>query len=392
MLKTLLAPLTPFVVVCALLVGAAVSLPTLAVAQDPIEKAKAAFADAREKARTGDLPGALDAIIETERYMKHPTVSLLKARVLRQMFLLDRAKQTLDSIETGKLKRNLRAVYDEELDEVNKSRATRGHLKVNVEPQTATISVAGQTAKGTFDAWVTAGNQRVEISATGFLPAVRPVTVEVGQLRELTVKLRSSMGSIRLTAPGGLKGVELALDGQQIVLDEAVRAGEVTTLEAPMGAHEVVCVRGKLRDAHVIKVEAGGTVSVSCDAVQPSGAGKMVLGWGGVATGLAMAGYGVWGIASYFSDTAIADERLNAANPDKTPEGLVRGGGVDTNKHWGGALYMASGVAVGVASYLFLLREPSSDSAWRQPVPGDRSWQPERYVASQALTLPEPQP
>jgi len=35
----------------------------------------------------------------------------------------------------------------------------------------------------------------------------------------------------------------------------------------------------------------------------------------------------------------------------------------DTNKHYGGALYLASGLAIGVTSWLLFLRSPDDEAA-----------------------------
>ena len=61
-----------------------------------------------------------------------------------------------------------------------------------------------------------------------------------------------------------------------------------------------------------------------------------------------MLGYGAWGLQSYFADVERAEDN-----------GLL----VDSNKHYGGALYVVSGLAVGVTSYLLFVRKPKPDGA-----------------------------
>ncbi len=328
-----------------------------------IEKAKAAFAEARERARTGNFKGALESIAEVERHMKHPTVSLLKVRSLRKLWRLDHAAAALKEINPSKLKRSLRAVLAEEQGKLDKLLKSHGHLKVTVKPAEAVIVIEGKTYKGTVDRWFPAGKVRMELGADLHQAAVRQATLMAGEMREIKVKLRAAAGTIRLQVPGGLKGVIVRLDGKQIDIDDGARAGDMTSIRTSVGAHEIICARGKFRDAKVIKVELSKTVAVACDELAPSKLGRTVLGWGGLATGVAVAGYGVWGIASYFSDASQADDNLKNATAADLINGMVPEGGIDTNKHWGGALYLVSGLAVSTVSYLFFVRKPAADSS-----------------------------
>ena len=341
---------------------------------DDVEKAKTAFATAREQARLGNFAGALEAIAEVERYMQHPTVSLLKARSLRKLWRLDLAKATLAAINPSQLKKNLRVVLAEEEAKLEAVVKTHGHLRVDIKPATATLSVDGEAMSGAIDRWFPAGKHRIEVTADMHQPAVRQATLAPGELREIKIVLREASGTIQLTVPGGLKGASVRLDGKEITIAEGARAGDVTTIRTGVGAHEIICARGKRRDALVLKVELSKTVRASCEDLARSNVGRAVVGWGGVATGVALAGYGAWGIASYFSDQATADDNLQSAKTGALPlsNGLVPDGGVDTNKHWGGALYLVSGLAVSTVSYLMFVRSPaaaSSASAWRWSEP-----------------------
>ncbi len=346
----------------AVLVLAAVALPSTARAGH-IEEAKAAFAEARERARKGNFEGALKSIEEVERHMKHPTVSLLKARALRKVWRLDQAKSTLATINPAKLKRNLRTVHAEEVGKLDKVIKSHSHLRVVVKPASAAIMIDGTRFVGTIDRWFPAGKLRLEFAAEMHQPSVRQATLSAGELREIKVVLREAAGTIRLNVPGGLKGVDVRMDGKPIEIAEGARAGDVTSIRASVGAHEIICARGKLRDARVIQVELSKTVPVSCDELVPSDLGRSLLGWGGLATGVAMAGYGAWGIASYFSDQSQADDNLEKATSADLVNNMVPGGAIDTNKHWGGALYLMSGLAVSTVSYLMFVRNPPSDAS-----------------------------
>ena len=352
------------------------ALPPSADASD-MEKAKAAFATAREQARVGNFAGALESIAEVERYMKHPTVSLLKARALRRTWHLDRAQKTLDGINPTKLKKALKPILSQEQAKLATVVKTHGQLKVSVRPATAAVSIDGKPFGNVVDRWFPAGKRRIEVTADMHQPAVRQATLMAGQMREIKVVLREAAGTIRLHVPGGLKGAMISLDGTEVDIAAGARAGDVTSIRAGVGAHEVICARGKLRAAHVIKVEYAKTVAVSCEDLAGGGAGRVVLGWGGLATGVALAGYGAWGIASYFSDQSEADDNLAQATAADLKNGLVPRGALDTNKHWGGALYLVSGLAVGTVSYLLFVRSPApaaSDSAWRWSDPTDDAW------------------
>lgn len=341
---------------------------------DDMAKAKAAFANAREQARVNNFVGALESIAEVERYMKHPTVSLLKARALRKLWRLDVARATLATINPTALKKNLRTVLAEEEGKLDAVVKTHGHLKVVVTPATAAITVDGVPYPGGVDRWFEAGKRRIEVVAEMHQPAVRQATLNPGELREVKVVLREAAGTIQLRVPGGLKGASVRVDGKELAIADGARAGDMTSFRAGVGTHEIICARGKRRDAMVVKVELGKTALANCEDLGGGDVGRTVVGWGGVATGAALAGYGVWGIASYFSDQATADDNLNNAKAGALPlnNGLVPGGAIDTNKHWGGALYLVSGLAVSTVSYLMFVRSPSPTpgaSAWRWSAP-----------------------
>ena len=68
-------------------------------------------------------------------------------------------------------------------------------------------------------------------------------------------------------------------------------------------------------------------------------------GWGGVAVGAGIMGYGLYGLGSYASD--LSDSR----------------GVASTNKHWLGSTLTLVGAGTAVASYFLLLREPHAEVA-----------------------------
>ncbi len=322
-----------------------------------IENAKAAFSKARELARNGDYRAALESIETTERIMKHPTVTLLKARVLRKLGRLVGAKTALDGIRSAELPRGLRSTLRQEKSKIATAHMKLAHLVLDVEPLDASVSLGDDRFVGSAERWLAPGEHRVEVIGAGHVPAVRKVTLEAGVRRKLTVRLRRAGASIRLTVPGGLMAVDVLIDERKVAIDEAARVGDVVTVRAAAGRHEIRCLRGRRGGVVEVQVPPTGVVEATCRGLggQRSVA-RSVLGWGGVTAGAALASYGIWGITSYFSDVAEADANLNTINAKVDPNtGLVRGGGVRSNKHYGGAAYLLGGVAVGVVSYYLWL-------------------------------------
>jgi hypothetical protein len=316
--------------------------------QDPV-KANKLFTEAREKLKDDDREGALELLDQAENYFAHPAILLLKAKTQRELGLLEAADGTLDRVEAGKLPRPLRKVHSEERAEIEKARTVMGRLIVRVTPADALVVVDKHEHRGGYDRWRPPGDTKVEVIAPGHQPTVRTATIAAAGKVELEVALAPLRGAIRVTVPGGLKGVDVLLDGKTVEIEEARRAGEVHRVETGLGKHEVVCRRGQREVGRVVEVAFGSEVHVRCDGIEPKAdVARLGLGWGGVAAGAALATYGVWGIQSYFADQEKAQR-----------DGLI----VDSNKHYGGAAYLVSGLAVGLASYWLLLREPGEPEA-----------------------------
>lgn len=328
---------------CALVFGAAD-----AYAEDP-DRANKLFLEARDKLKDDDREAALPLLTQAESHFAHPAILLLKAKTQRELGLLDDADTTLGRVESGKLPRGLRKVLAEERAELEKARKAMGRLRVRVTPPEAIVVVDKHQHRGGYDRWRNPGDTRVEVLAPGFQPTVRTATIAAEGDVTIEVALAPLRGKIRVVVPGGLKGVEVKIDGKAVAIDEGARAGDVFSTDAGLGKHEVLCRRGDKEVGHVVEVAFGASADVRCIGIEPAtNIARVSLGWGGVAAGAALASYGVWGIQSYFADQEKAQR-----------EGLI----ADGNKGYGGALYLASGVAVGLASYWLLLREPSGEAA-----------------------------
>lgn len=336
-----------------LLFIAAFSAPSaIALADEDPAKANRLFTEAREKLKD-DPEEALELLNEAENNFAHPAILLLKAKTQRELGMLEGAEATLGRVDTSKLPRPLRKVHDEEVAANKQARQELGRLSISVTPPTAVIVIDRQQFRRGYDRWRQPGEVKLEFVAPEFQPAVRSVNITKGDTVELEVTLVPLRGTIRVTVAGGLRGVVVVIDGKPAAIADGADAGDVASFEVSLGKHEVQCRRDGREVGNIVDVVFGTSVDVVCRGIEPAvDVTRLGLGWGGVATGVALAGYGVWGIQSYFSDLDFAKANGKIAN---------------TNKHYGGAVYLASGVAVGLASWWLLLRDdgaaPSRDTA-----------------------------
>jgi len=306
-------------------------------------RANAIYKDAKERMDAGEFQKAFEFAQEAERIFAHPSITFLKGRALRKLGRLRDADDAYKAADNPQLPKALIKPLADERAGLNEELRTKGQLRVVVEPKSAVVSVDGETVLGGWDNWLPIGKKKVEIAAPGHRPAVRSVEVQAGETVDIKVVLAPLGGSLTVLVPGGLKGVEILVDGLAVELAEGSRVGDRTPLlPVSVGAHEVTCSRGNARVAHRVEVGLEAAVQVTCEGIEPpSAGGGKALGWGGVAVGAGLLSYGAYGLGSWlFVDRN--DER----------------GIVSTNKHWLGSVYALSGVATGVASYLLFVREP----------------------------------
>jgi len=321
-----------------------------AEAADPA-KAKALIAQARAAAKAGKLEDAIAKLKQAQQHLDHPAILFAQARVYTRMLRLDMAAAALDKAESDfELPRKLKGAVDKQRGVIKGLMQKYGQLRVTVKPATAVVTIDGTKHEGGFDKWVEPGKRRIEIAAAGYAPAVRPATVELGKLAEVKVVLRELTGTLKIVVPGGLKGVQVMIDGKEAEIGDAERAGDIARVEVPGGAHEVVCVRGKKRDSKVLKVVINEATQVRCEGVALGvGGGRQAMGWGAVAVGALLAGLGTYHINGYFADVAQTEVG-----------GKWQGHIASMDRAYGGTAFLVSGVAIGVTSYLLLLREPGS--------------------------------
>lgn len=339
----------------AIVVAVVGMVPATGEAQSAADQARAngIYKEAKEKFDANDFQKAFELAEEAERIFAHPSITFLKGRALRKLGRLRDADDAFKSADTPQLPKPLVKPLSDERGALSDEFKVKGRLLVVVEPKTALVSVDGDASLGTFDKWVLIGKRKIEIAAPGHRPVVRVVELQPGELAEIKVKLAPTGGSLVVTVPGGLKGVEILVDGQALDIAEGERAGDRSPLQpVTVGSHEVVCSRGDKRVTRAVEVGMDAVVEVTCEGLSSGGfGGGKALGWGGVAVGAGLLGYGAYGIGSYlFVD--LADPRVVAGTHT-----------ISTSKHWGGALYAVSGIATGLVSYLMFVREPAAPAA-----------------------------
>ena len=331
-----------------LLLSFAAHVPQANAAQDPA-KANALFKRAKAKLEAGAPHEALQLVTTAAEYFAHPAIFLLKAKTLQTLGRYEKALAVLEGISARKLPSALRRTRARGIKASKAALAERGHIVAELRPPGVTAIVAGKRYLGAIDTWLPAGSHEIVVKAPGYQTKRKTVELTVGATVEVVIGLRKLVGNVRIAVAGGLKGVGLKLDGKPIPVSEGRRAGDIVMLKLPVGSHEVACSRGALQESHIVAIALGKTAVVSCSQIGggPSRVVVRSLGWGGVVAGAALAGYGVWGLQSYFADMERAEKA-----------GLI----ADTNKHYGGALYLASGLAISATSYLLFVHDSTASS------------------------------
>ncbi|MFZ4576801.1 MAG: PEGA domain-containing protein [Myxococcota bacterium] len=346
-------PLTQLGFLLGLALATVMGLAAAPVLAQPVDanqaKANGLYKDAKERFESNDFQNAYELSLEAERLFAHPSITFLKGRALRKLGRLREAEEALKAADSPQLPKALQKPLADERLALAEELRLKGELRVKVQPSNAIVSVDGETAKGDFDRWVLVGKHRIEIAAPDYRPVVRVVEVTAGETTETKIALSPLGGTLTVVAPGGLKGVDVLVDGVVVDISEGARAGDrAPPLSVTVGSHEVVCVRGDKRVTRNVQVEIDAAVEVECAGLVAHAArsSSKALGWGGVAVGGVVAGYGLYGLASYlFVD--MADKR----------------GVQDSNKPTLGTVFTVAGLATGVVSYLLFVHEPAPPPA-----------------------------
>ncbi len=325
-------------------------VPASARAADPNAEARAnaIYKDAKERFDAGDLPKALALVKQAEAIFAHPAIVFLRGRVLHKLVRLREADEALRTADTAALPKTLQKPLADERLAVDEEMRAKGELLLTVDPDTARVTIDGDDVRLDSVGWLTPGKHRVEAAAPGYQPMTRDVQIAAADSATATLRLVPIAGSLVIVVPGGLRDAEVRLDGLLVELRAGEKLGDRTPpMHVQSGAHRVVCSRGTAESAHEIEVSASGVTEVTCTDIAPStGTGRKVLGWTGVAAGAGLVGAGAYGILSFLlvdaKDPRYSDPRYEVSH----------------NKLIFGSTYVAAGVAIGICSWLFLLRDP----------------------------------
>lgn len=344
-------------------------------AGDQEMRANAIYKEAKDRFDAKEFAKSLDLATQAERIYPHPAITLLKGRAMRAVGKLREAETALRAVKEhlDQLPKPLLKILTDELLAVSEEMRKKGELVIDVQPSEARLFVDGTDAEIPYGRWLLPGKHNVEAGLPGKKPLVREVELKAGDTTELKLDLRQKDGRLVIVVPGGLKGVEVRIDGRKVEVEEAVRVGDrVPARSIEPGTHEVTCKRGMTQVGRAIDVPSDAEVAVRCDGLEAGAEGAAntmkAVGWGGVAVGTGILGYGLYGLGSYVSDLNDGRE--------------IKG----TNKHWLGSTLSLVGVGTAVASYLLFVREP------------DRAASADQYKASSsagdaiAATARAPQP
>ena len=344
-----------------LLVLLALLAPLPAVAADTTEvRANAIYKDAKDRFDSGDLQRALTLARQAEALFAHPAITFLRGRILHKLARLREADDAMRLADVPTLPRPLQKNLVDERAAIADEMRTKGELVLNVDPESARVTVDGEEVRADAVGWLTPGKHKVEAMAPGYQPLQRQVEIPVGDTASATLRLVPVAGSLVIIVPGGLSDAEIRLDGLVVELRQGEKLGDRTPpMHVQAGPHKVVCNRGSEESAHEVDVAASGLTEVTCSDIAAGGKGRKILGWSGVVAGAGLVGLGTYGILSFL----IVDSKDPRYNDPRYT--------VSHNKVIFGSAYAVLGVAVGVCSYLFLLRDPSppAPSAHTEPGP-----------------------
>ena len=365
LLSTVPPPLQKFtlgLIAWTLLLGVAVP----ASASDPNAevRANALYKDAKDQFDAGELDDALRLATQAEGLFAHPAIVYLRGRVLRRLGRLREADDAMRAADTSTLPKPLQKPLQDERAAMAEEMRVKGELTLKTDPDTAHVSLDGQDVAAESATWVAAGKHKVVASAPGFQTLTRPVDVVAGETAAITLRLLPVAGSLVIVIPGGLRDTEVRLDGLLVELKAGEKLGDRTPpMHVQAGAHRVVCTRGDQESAHEIEVGADGATEVTCDGVTPpTGLARKVVGWTGVGLGAGLTGLGAYGLLSFLVvDTK--DPRYN--DPRYT---------VGHQKVIWGSVYAGAGIALGLCSWFFLVRDPAPTDPRHAARPTGPTW------------------
>ena len=335
----------------AIIVGVGTSSPRIALAgpADSEARANALYKEAKEKYDARDYDRSFELAEQAEKLFNHPIITLLKGRALRQQGKLREAEFTFKQCKNlaAQLSKQALHVLTDELIGVSDEMRAKGELVIAVEPiGDARVQLDGTEIKVPYNRWFVPGKHKIEAAGAGRKTVTREVEVTAGASAEVKINLDRRDGRLTVVVPGGLRGVDVRIDGKSLEIAEALRIGDRTSAATvDPGLHEVVCVRGDRQVGSKVEVGADAQVDARCDGLEPQGgfAPKKLAGWGGVAAGAGLLGFGAYNMSYYAYKT-------NSGFVERVPEGGI-------SRLTGGLGYAVVGTAVGVVSWLLFVRE-----------------------------------
>lgn len=341
--------------------------PVEAVAAESAEvRANAIYKEAKDLFEGNDFAGALAKAEQAEKVYPHPAILLLKGRILRRLGKLRLAEAALRDADKPELPKPLAKTLADERDALSDDFGRKGELVVVLAESAGsgagiTLSVDGVVVEDKrFERWILAGRHEVEATAPGRKAWARTVDVVAGKTVQVEVAMEDVAGRLVVVVPGGLQGVEIRVDGAPVRIAEGARLGERWSASVAVGSHEVVCSGPGGASRETVRVEEGGAATVTCNGVAgqaASGTASKVVGWSGVAVGSGLFAYGVYNLAYYLAQSADGQVEVVGDSP------------LAMSRSTGGALYAASGAAVGILSWWLFLRDASDARAAAVPAP-----------------------
>lgn len=346
---------------CSAVVLASGLVATPAWAGDAEVRANAIYKEAKDRFDAKEFDKAADLAEQAERIYGHPAITLLKGRALRALGKLREAEAAYKVVKDGlaQLPKPLVKILTDELLGTGEEMRQKGELKVIAEPASARAMLDGADIPLPFTKWIAPGRHKVEAGVPGKRPVTRDVEIRIGETAELNINLNEKEGRLIVVVPSGLKGALITIDGAIFEIDDAKRLGDRAPPKmVEPGKHSVVCMRDGRQVGVTVEVGSDQTVEAGCMGLEPPAtafSGAKAAGWGGMAVGTGLFGYGMYGLGSYL----LVDM--------DDPRGVK-----STNKHWLGSTYALVGAGAAVASYLLFVRDGGSSSAAAPASPAAR--------------------
>jgi len=203
---------------------------------------------------------------------------------------------------------------------------------------------------------VTRGSHTFEFRKPGFAVLTEEKNVRGAAAQIYKVNLMEQLGRvILLTDLSNFDGMVVRLDDREMVPVGTEKFGSQTApINVRSGTHSLLCVKeGAPPYMTTFVVAPDTTVEVTCRMRPPSSPHILhpAASWSMVGAGAALTGVGTWLVVAYIQDKQAYDDDQSSPNPQYKP------GGFSSNKHYIGAVLLATGVAAAATGSGFLIRD-----------------------------------